>query len=147
MILNLSYKYGRGHMTVDLDKFLPASLAQWRKLVRVMVDSYPDPREDVKAYLCKRYEDAKWDIKVLGGTITAAQMVDSPAAEEVRRLMAWRSACKKGTDAYKELSAKIRDKTAKGKGARAKIRSAEAQIRALQNYIDKYPDYMRLLTQ
>lgn len=35
MILNLNCKSGHGHMTVDLEKFLPATLAQWRKLVRV----------------------------------------------------------------------------------------------------------------
>ena len=145
MILNLDYKSGHGHMTVDLDKFLPASLAQWRKLVRVMNDSYPDPREEVKAYLVKRYDEAKDGIAVHEARYAIGAATQVLGAERAKRLRSERDTYKRGSEKYKALSREIKYADASARCAGAKVRDAVAKGKALKKYVDKYPDYMRIL--
>lgn len=145
MILNLDYKSGHGHMTVDLDKFLPASLAQWRKLVRVMNDSFPDPREEVKAYLCKRFDDAKKNMATLEASYAINSATQTLNEDMAKRLRAERDMHKRGAEKYKELSKKIKDADASARCAGANVRDAVAKGKVLKKYVDKYPDYMRML--
>ena len=145
MILDLNYKYGHGHMTVDLDKFLPASLPQWRKLVQVMADSSQDQYEEVKDYLTKRFEDAKKSMALFEISYVINSSTQALNVDIANRLRKARDTHKRGSEKSKELSKKVKDADALARYAGANVRDAVAKGKVLKKYVDKYPDYMRML--
>lgn len=142
MILDINYKNGHGHMKVDLDSFLPTSLSQWRKLVALMRE---DKRESVREYLYQRHDKAKEGIakNEVSYAFNSAGYVSQK--NQAERLRAQRKLVKKGTEAYADLSERIKAADAAAKAAYARLREAVTQGKKLKQFVDKYPDYIRLL--
>lgn len=145
MILTLDYHSGHGHMTVDLEKFLPCSLARWRRLTAVMYLSVPAPIGEVRKYLDDRASAEKQMCEDYKNAIWAAERKLESCRLNAGNLRERRKQFKKSSEEYVQLTAEAKAVDEAGHEAVTRRRFYQKKLKDAMKYLEHYPEYVKIL--
>lgn len=143
MILDFTYNYGKGHMTVDIDHVLRnMDTKRFRKLLRVMPgEKLPEIRERTAALIDRSFED----MRDYFNTLNEDNERLPEEQDRLDKMLEYRDRYKRGSRKYKVLTPEVKEQKKRVSNLKQHIRYYNGKLRENTNLKRKLETWLGMM--